>query len=134
MEQQLMTLILADSGVSSAVGTSVFWNTVPQAEDYPLVLMTRVGGFVDYHSDGPSGLVESRVQLDCYSETYLQARSIADAVVAFVNTLKRTESGAIRFNAGFVVSQDARFEVSSEGSRKLHRVVIDATIWHSAAS
>jgi hypothetical protein len=82
MEESLVSYLLASSGLAALVGTRVYWTRAPQNVAKPYAALQRVSGNRDYHMLGPSGLVESRVQIDCYAVTALTAEALARAVDA----------------------------------------------------
>ncbi len=75
MEETLTGLL---SGVA---GGRRFWGRAPQTTARPFVVLTRIDGARDYHMRGPSGYVASRVQIDCYGDTYGAAKTAARAVI-----------------------------------------------------
>ncbi len=75
MEKALTALL------ASVAGGRRYWVRKPQREPArPYVVMQRISGVHDYHLQGPSGYVASRVQIDCYGDTYDSAASTAGAV------------------------------------------------------
>lgn len=133
MEEALITYLLADSGVSSAVSNRMQWGVRPQGSSLPAIVLQRISGNFDYEFSGPSGLIESRIQIDTYAESYSSAQTAARAVIAAISGL-RTTQGTIKFNGCFINSQSDTFERSNDGASKYHRVIVDLTIWHSSAS
>ena len=85
MEEALRTLLAADAGVAGAVGTLVFWVEAPQSVNADFINLHLVSGVPDIAMQGPTGLVESRVQVDCWAATYSAAKTIGRAVKAAVN-------------------------------------------------
>ncbi len=130
MEEALVGLLLADSGVSALAGARVNWNERPQAGGYPCVVLTRISGGRDYTMAGPSGLVESRVQVDCYSDvSYLAAKTLWRAVRAAVSGYRgQPVTGQPELRGVFITSE--RDMIESMQSEKLHRISSDLTIWH----
>jgi len=63
MEQEITNLL-------STVAPRRYWGRAPQtAPARPYVVLSRVSGVHDYHNQGDSGLVASRVQIDVYADT-----------------------------------------------------------------
>lgn len=78
--------------LASVAGGRRFWTrapanyptaTTPLARPY--VVMTRAGGRRDYHMTGQSDPVMSRVQIDCYGDTYDSVRSVIAAIVSILS-------------------------------------------------
>jgi hypothetical protein len=61
-------------------GVAVSWGWTAQGTALPRVVLTMISGSDGVAHDGPTGLIERRVQLDCYAETYAGARAVADAI------------------------------------------------------
>lgn len=78
--EELLTALLA--GVA---GGKSYWVRAPQGVSPPYVTLQRVTGIRDYHMQGESGLVMSRVQADCYGATYTSAKQTARALIAAVS-------------------------------------------------
>jgi hypothetical protein len=71
------------AAVTAAAGPGVLvdWGwTAAQGADLPRVVLTMISGSDGVAHDGPTLLVERRVQVDCYAGTYAGARDLADAI------------------------------------------------------
>lgn len=122
MEEALIAFILADAGVTAAVGNRVYWVQRPQASEVPAIVLTRIGGLRDYHTQGPSGLISSRVQADVFAKTYGAAKAASRALIACLSGHKGG-----RFQGAFVDGERDFYE----GDQALHRVSIDFLISHT---
>ena len=81
VETDLRTYLLAQATITAIVGSSgVYCGNVPQAAATPLLLVSRVAGEHGHHLDGGAGYCTARVQVDCYSTTYVAAAALAEAV------------------------------------------------------
>lgn len=75
MEEALTALL------APVAGERRYWGRKPQSDPArPYVVMQRIDGVRDYHMKGASGYVASRVQIDCYGETYTSTKATARAV------------------------------------------------------
>lgn len=81
MEEQLMALLLGAAGVTAFVSDRINWGTSPQGTSRPFAVLQRVSGQRDYHMQGSSGYVASRVQIDVYSDKYTTTKQAARAVI-----------------------------------------------------
>lgn len=86
--EALLTELLA-----AVAGGQRYWLRAPQGEKPPYVVLQRASGVRDYHQQGASGLVKSRVQIDCYAATYEDVKTTA---VAVVNALSGRRFGIIQ--------------------------------------
>ncbi|MFC5524017.1 DUF3168 domain-containing protein [Polaromonas jejuensis] len=113
IQQQLVTLL---SGFTD-VGTRVY-PPAPEQPARPYITFQRISANSENVLSGSSGLTNTRMQIDVYADTYVQAQTIAGQVDALM--------------AGWVVpnvSQPA--QDLYEDPVKLHRVSLDYSIWHS---
>lgn len=95
MEELLRTLFKDDAAVSAASGGRVDWGRRPQGDPLPAVRLRMISGPRPTSTDRGSNLAFSRVQADCYGETFLQARDLARAVMAFNGRSYRDRTPAI---------------------------------------
>jgi hypothetical protein len=102
-----------------------YWVRAPQNKARPYVVLNRVGGLPNYHMQGASGLVESRVQIDCYADTYTACTSVARSVKAILSGYK---GGAIQ---GVFVDSERDLPAADAGEvNSLFRTSIDIIILH----
>ena len=78
--EALLTNLLASLG-----GGKRYWLIVPQGTKPPYAIMQRITGIRDKHFQGASGLVESRVQIDCYDATYAGVAAMARSIVSLLS-------------------------------------------------
>lgn len=131
MEEALIAELLATAGVTALISARASWGRRPQGETGTALCLHRIGGLRDYHLQGPSGLVESRVQADCWAETYAGAKALARAIEAAVSG-RRFSRGAIRFDA--ILIEGERDDDFDENSVTLFRTALDLIVHHAAAS
>lgn len=131
MEVALVAHLLAQAGITAVVSQRITWGRRGQGGTLPAIVLHRIDGLLDYHLTGASGLVESRVQVDCWSDDYAGAKRAARAVEAAVSGQRFTR-GAIRFDAVFVADErDSNFD---EAGTALYRTGLDLIVHHSPAS
>lgn len=119
--EEILTSLLAN-----VAGGRRFWTRAPQNATKPFIVLNRVSGVRDYHMQGPSGFVSSRVQCDVYAATYTEAKTTARALV-----------GAVSGHRGSIIQGvfiDAERDLPAEDSgvvTNLFRVSIDLNVYHS---
>lgn len=133
MEEALIAYLLADSGVAALVGTPpavqrLYWMQAPQSVAKPYGTLQGISGLRDTPMDGPSGLVESRVQIDCYGLTYNSAKTLARAIEAAISGAAFSQ-GTTYFQGCFVDAERDGYE-SDASPDKLFRVSLDFIIFH----
>lgn len=122
-----MALLLNAAGVTALVSTRVYWGRAPQTVDgRPYVVLQRVDGIRDYHNQGASGYVASRVQADVYGETYTSTKKAARAVIAALSGHK----GGI-FQGIFIDSERDLPATDAGEVTNLFRTSVDVMIHHS---
>lgn len=134
MEESLVAYLKAYSGLTSLIGSNpvrIYWTRAPQAVAKPYVTMQRISGNRDTHMQGVSGLVESRVQVDCYGLTYAASKGVARAVEARISGLAFTQSGTV-FQVCILDAERDGYEDDATPD-KLYRTSLDFIIWHKGA-
>ncbi|RVK40898.1 tail completion protein gp17 [Sinorhizobium meliloti] len=119
MEEALTALL------ASVAGGRRYWTRAPQTALRPFVVLNRVDGVASYHYLGASGLVASRVQIDCYADTYTAAKATARAVEAI---LSGHVGGIIQ--AIFLESHRDLPAADAGDVTNLFRTSIDITVHH----
>lgn len=86
----LRAYLLGDSEIAATVTagsvTRLYPILLPQGITLPSIVYSLITEGTDYHMQGPSGLVQVRMQIDCWALT-------ADAAVALANLVKDRLSG-----------------------------------------
>jgi hypothetical protein len=128
MEEQLKNFLLADVNLNSLIGTKVNWNTRPQDDVVPGIVLTKVSKSTDYHMAGPSGLANARIQIDCWADTFASVMSIARAVRDALSGASFSQND-VDIQGAFLDNERHFFE--DEDAERFHRVSLDFIIWHS---
>lgn len=119
--EEAITALLA-----SVAGGRRYWVRAPQATARPFVVLNRISGVADYHTQGASGYVASRVQADFYGETYDTAKQVARAATAVLSGYR---GGLIQ---GIFVDSQRDLPAADAGEVKhLFRISIDFIVHHS---
>lgn len=127
MNEALTSHLLAFAALSALVGSRVYPVRRPQGDPLPAVVIHTIDGLPDYTSQGPSGLLSSRIQFDCWGKTYASAKSVARAVAQRLSGFKGTVSGVV-FQGGFLEGERDSYEEGT-GKSDLFRVSLDFIIW-----
>lgn len=131
MEEALVAYLLAQAGPSAMVSDRITWARRGQGKPLPAVVLYRIDGAPDYHLGGASGLVSSRVQVDCWANTFGDAKRTARAVAIAVSGM-RFNQGAIRFDALLII--DERDSSEDLNGTPLFRTSLDLAVHHASAS
>lgn len=133
MQEDLISLILADAGVTAAVGTRIWWVRRPQGEEVPLAILQMVSSVPAVAMAGETNWTDSRVQVDCYATTYAAARGAARAIAALLGGHSGT-TGSTEFQGVFRISDRDLFEGGDTEDDRLYRVMTEfRVIWRDAS-
>lgn len=119
MEEELTSLL------ASVAGGRRYWGRAPQGTPYPNIVLSKIGGVPNYHMQGASGFVSSRVQIDIYDEKWTGAISVARAVKSLLSGYSGGDIQAI-----FVESERNLPAADAGEVTNLFRTSIDVTIHH----
>lgn len=122
MEEALTELL------ASVAGGRRYWVRAPQTAARPFVLLNKIDGIPDYHFQGPSGYVSSRVQIDVYGDKYGDVTTISRAIKAL---LSGYEGGNIQ--AIFIESERNLPAADAGEVTSLFRTSIDITVHYGEA-
>jgi Protein of unknown function (DUF3168) len=133
MEEALISYLLADSGVQALARTApaaarLYWSHAPQSVSKPYATLLKIDGLRDTPMDGPSGLQQSRIQIDCYGLTFASAKGLARAIEAALSGLSVTTSGIV-FQGCFLDTERDGYERDATPD-SLFRTSLDFNIFH----
>ena len=128
MEQALSAILKSASGVTDLVPAArINWGEHPQGTGSPYITMMVVGDNEGLTMQGPDGLSQGRVQIDCYAPTSLLAKQVSRAVRAVLHGYR---GGGMRL-VEHVATRDSREGGTNEAER-LFRVSLDfTTAWRN---
>lgn len=125
MEENLTSLLLANSALTALIGQRLTWNTRQQGAAVPAVILTVVSNIPDYTHDGET-IGTHRVQIDCWAKTFSSAVAVGRAVDAALSGYK---GGS--FQGIFKDAERQSFETGAEAAERFYRVSLDYMIWHN---
>ncbi|MDW9726304.1 DUF3168 domain-containing protein [Sinorhizobium meliloti] len=119
MEEALTALL------ASVAGGRRYWGRAPQETAYPNIVLNKVDAVPNYHLQGASGFVSSRVQVDIYATTFTALTSTARAMKAILSGYK---GGMIQ---GIFIESERNLPAADAGEvTNLFRTSIDITVHH----
>ena len=118
VEQAIYTALSTTSGVTSLVSTRSYPVVLPQGVAFPAITFSRVSTDPVFALAGSEGKDAVRVQVDCWSRTYANAKDIANAVRAAL------EASPVY---GQMRSQLETFEEET----RLFRVMQEYSVWQT---
>lgn len=136
MQQALRARLIAAPAIASIVGDKVHWVSRPQGEAPPAIVLTTVSDDRPKHLQGYQELRSTRVQCDCWSPRYGEARALAEAAIDVLSP-PHTGNG-VRFDHALADGPRDLGEMlggdrSIGGLSFIHRASVDFIIWHAAS-
>jgi hypothetical protein len=132
MEKDLLALLAATPAVSAIVSGRISWVERRQGAGAPYVVLHRISGGHDYTMRGRVNYQATRVQVDCWAETTIGAKALADAVSSRLSGYAGTVGGT-RFQGVFLDAERDLRDVEANGAERFSRVSQDYFIHHSGA-
>ena len=128
MEEAFRTALLASSGVTALVPAGrINWGEHPQGADKPYITLMTVSDNEGLTQQGPDGLFQGRVQVDCCAPTYEQAKQVSRALRTALHGYRGGGFGLVTH----VATRDSREGGTNEAER-LFRVSLDfTTAWRA---
>jgi hypothetical protein len=130
----VIAILLQDAPVAAKVADRVFPRMLPDATEFPAVVVTKIYGSGEYTNDGDAGIEDSRVQVDCYSD-----RGAADCYAlkkAVRKLLSGYKGGALSgspcaIDACFVINDLDMSETGTErAGPRLKRRMLEFRVWN----
>jgi hypothetical protein len=133
MEEALHALLLEADAVTALAGDRIAWSLLPRGSALPSVALHGIDDVPDYTMGGPSGLCESRVQIDCWAGTYGQALALSRAVVGALSGAQVVVDGVL-IQGAFLLSKRDMTEDGTPPAEVLFRISLDFQIWHGGTA
>jgi hypothetical protein len=129
IEQHVRTYLLANSGVSTLVGTKIYCGFLTELTALPALTVTLVGTYPELtHDSGPGMLTRSEVQVDAWAASYSEVKSLADKVrLALSNYRGDLATGVPVGGSVMTTMLDGDEEMDIEN----YRVVMRFELWHN---
>ncbi len=132
MEKALIAKLLNEPTTSVLVVARVYYNTRPQGDALPAIVMHVIDKVPVDSSEGVSGLEVSRVQVDCIGVTYSDAKELAKTVRRALATPPEFTQDNVEFSGVYVDAERDDFEKSTtKDAISVHRVSVDFMLWHT---
>ena len=124
IEAAIRSILINDATVK-AITTRCYPVTIPQSPTYPLILYTKITGMRDHHLQGPSGHAHPRLQIESWSKSYSEAKTLAAAIRKALDGYSGTASGTV-IRSCLIESERDIYESEIE----VYRIVQDWFTWH----
>lgn len=108
IEGALRTILINDSAVSNLVGSRIYPLRATQDVEFPAIVYRRISTTGrDLTHSGPVTSATARFQFDCFSDSALQAKQLATAVLRALQDYSGTVIGETIMRAQCVNEADA---------------------------
>lgn len=128
METDLRTRLLG----ATAAAQRVSWVSRPQGKALPALTLTMVSPGRGYSHAGADALQESRVQVDCWGRTHLEASQLAGDVLAALEPA--ASIGGTEFGQSFLDGDRDMPPEDVPGGTTTFRRTLDFMIWWRPAA
>ena len=131
-EEDFRTLVLASA--TSQVDGRVSWGELPAARERPLVALWDITGEGGYTMDGPDGLDTRMIQVDCWADSFIGARDLADAIRSGLDAYAGTTGGTSFqgiFFRGRRSSNEPGGSAAGAPAQRFSLVSVDVEVWSS---
>jgi hypothetical protein len=129
MAEALRSYLLAAPSITDLVGSRVTWGIRARGAVLPAIVLHLIDANPDYRMGGASGLVESRVQADCWAEQYGDAVRVSRALASTLGGLRAT-LGTTSVAGLFIDAARDLYDEQDDANELMHRVAVDFQIWY----
>ena len=129
LEEGLRTALAAAPAIAALAGDRISPLRLAQGETYPAITYQRISGVPRSTLDGATGRLRSVVQLTCWAEDYLAAKSLAAAVRSSVTDFRGTWGDVPILRCEPPGERDIE-PAEGPGAPALFGVALDLTIHH----
>lgn len=129
MKSGLVSLLSAESTITSICSTRIYVNRAPQKAAFPHVILTQMGSEENTALDGGSGQLRFlEFDIDCKAKSSVAAESLANAVRTFIDDYSGT-AGSYTIGAVILNDEADDYEPPDDGSDVgVFVVTLDLTI------
>ena len=106
----IYSILSQDAGYTALASTRIYPEIAAQNAALPLAVFTVIDTTPADTKDNVSCVDNVRVQIDCYSNTYMSKETLAEAVKAALNRAEGTTAGIGDYKITLLDSQDGFIE------------------------
>jgi hypothetical protein len=134
MKAGLVSLLSGESTITAICSTRIYVGKAPQKAALPHIVITQLGSEENTSLDGLSGRTRFLTfDIDCKSQTSVQAESLANAVRVFLDDYTGA-AGSYTIGAVLMNDEADDYEAPTDGSDiGVHVVTLDCEIQYIAA-
>lgn len=125
----LRTRLIADGDVTAVVGSKIYWGIVPQGTTRPYVRLNTASDPRPEHLKGYQVARTTRVQADCFGDSYGAARGLAEKIITVLadpGVTAGVHFGRIKAEGPTDLGEDT-------ANGFVHRALLDLIVEHKPA-
>lgn len=128
----IYNLLVNSVDITNLVRSRIYPLYVPEGENVnrDCIIYTIVSVVPDHVMQGPSGLVNARVQIDCWARNYTDMITLGDAVRLLLDGYKGTCEGTPITSSRLLNSFDNREISDSSDELSMCRRMLEFEIWY----
>jgi len=131
IEADIFTHLTATTSVTAIVGTKIRPNIAGVNDALPYIIYERLATDPEIHLLAGSNRANTRISLDCFSETYSSAQDLADNVFLALHG-KTGVIGSHRFDSIFIENRfDDYIPPKQASDTGTHVASLTVSAWHS---
>ena len=125
LEEAMFQFLRDHPDLEGIIGTRVFPLRMPHDTKLPAITFSRISAVREMTHNGNSHLARPRLQFNCWSEDYLEAKELAHKLMNILHGFSGEVDGiTIRS-----VTVDLEFDIFDDATN-LYQTLLDATFWH----
>lgn len=129
LKNALADRLLASPAVTAIVATKIKWGFVPQATVLPYVRLQVISDPRPIYLKGYDVSRETRVQVDCFATTSVEAGAVAAAIIAVMLAPTQSADGGRFGRTKAIGPEDLGEDVTGKGF--VHRAKVDLLVRHT---
>jgi len=124
LETDLYSYLSTYASLTSLISTRIYPSKAPQEVASPYCVFRKDGNERMYSHQGFSGLSKPSIEVNCYAETYLQAKAVADQVTAAMEAWPGVNASVQS------VFQEDEQDLTFEDSTELHHILLEFSVMY----
>lgn len=93
MEASLFSYLSTNAGITAIIGTRVYPGIIPQSGVQPCIVYNKQSRTRQQLFCGTDGLLSTRLEIDCYADSYIKSVALANAVTAALQDFSGNMAG-----------------------------------------
>lgn len=132
IETDLIARIRSDTAIAALIGSRIYPLVAPEGATKPNITYQLLSSERDRHLLGPSGLVHSTYQFDCWANTMDAARPLAEFLRLRLDNYAAITTGTHEIQRIKLVNALDNWEFAVDGSESIYgRVTQIYEIWYA---